>query len=102
MISCEVAPQCRYCACSGACIASRKAATIPGTLTPFAPVAPASAPGSSGSSSAARAMKAALASGMTPWAPCTFASVPSTSIIARISALSEKSRPASPVGKSRA
>ncbi|ADO44228.1 hypothetical protein EIO_3171 (plasmid) [Ketogulonicigenium vulgare Y25] len=34
MISCDVAPQWIYCACSGASIALRKAATSAGTGTP--------------------------------------------------------------------
>ena len=71
------------------------AVTNPGRLTPFCPVAVASPAGSICSSIAARCRKAPVISGMTPAWPWTLAKAPRTSIIARTSALSEKSRPTS-------
>jgi hypothetical protein len=70
----------------------RKAATSPGTLTPFAPTLSDRPAGSTCTSRIARARNAPETSGITPALPCTDPKAPSTSIIARISAVSENSR----------
>jgi len=71
------------------------ALTKAGTGMPFAPVSAAKPVGSICISRVLRSIKAADSSGMIPRLPCTLAKAPSTSIIARVSALSENSEPIS-------
>ena len=73
-----VAPQWRYCACSGASNALRIAATKPGTVTPFSPVAWAKPLGSICTSIAARCRNWPDISGITPAAPWALANAPKT------------------------